>query len=316
MRKDYITRIKANVSIYATKKTGNILDGTYTSVFMGRSMNFEDLREYVPGDNVKDIDWKASSRSGQVLVKRFVAEKKHNIVFVTDTGVKMLADTPLNKSKKEIALYTMGTIGYLAYKNGDTVGALYNKDGKICYHPCKSGLTNVEKILAYYDADAAVGRENNIEKTLNFIVNNMKNRMIIFLITDKRGMNSISDECLKRVKCRHDLLYINLGDAEITDTKEQKLQRKLFAKLKGKSSSETQAAAKTFDMDADCYVPEYVSGNKKLRQLELELNESISEENRRKTIKYGIMNVEINDEGEIVGKVIELLDKHKHANIR
>ena len=61
-RKDYITRIKANVSIYATKKTSNVLDGTYPSVFHGRSLNFEDLREYVPGDNIRDIDWKSSGR--------------------------------------------------------------------------------------------------------------------------------------------------------------------------------------------------------------------------------------------------------------
>ena len=69
MKKDYITRIKANVNIFATKKTSNVLDGTYVSVFMGRSMNFEDLREYVPGDSIRDIDWKSSSRSRSLLVK-------------------------------------------------------------------------------------------------------------------------------------------------------------------------------------------------------------------------------------------------------
>ena len=62
MSMKYITKVKANLLIYTKKKTSNILEGTYNSIYKGKSMNFEDLREYVVGDNVKDIDWKASSR--------------------------------------------------------------------------------------------------------------------------------------------------------------------------------------------------------------------------------------------------------------
>ena len=55
---DYVTKIKSNITIYATKKTSNILDGEYSSIYKGRSMDFDDLREYVIGVDVKDIDWK------------------------------------------------------------------------------------------------------------------------------------------------------------------------------------------------------------------------------------------------------------------
>ncbi len=316
MKKDYITRIKANVSIYATKKTGNILDGSYTSLFMGRSMNFEDLREYIPGDNIKDIDWKASSRSGGILVKRFVAEKKHNIMLVLDSGAKMLGDTPTGKEKREVALYTAGTISYLAYKNGDTVGALYSNNGKMEYHSCRSGLVNVEKILAYYDAASTVGRESDLNKTLSFIVNHMKNKMIIFIITDKQGMNSVSDETLKRLKCRHDLLYVNIGDVGMTDDDlvDESKKPGLFARLFGYDS--VDRSGKTYDVDADRYVPEFISENKKLWKLEQERKREILETNKRKTVKHGIMSVDIDDESEIVMKIIELLEKHKNANIR
>lgn len=71
----YITKIKANLSVYAKKKTSNILEGAYNSIYKGKSMNFEDLREYVIGDNVKDIDWKASARSDKILIKQYIAEK-------------------------------------------------------------------------------------------------------------------------------------------------------------------------------------------------------------------------------------------------
>ena len=73
MIKSYINKIKANISIYASKKTSNILDGSYKSIYKGRSLNFEDLREYVIGDNIKDIDWKASARSGNILVRQYIA---------------------------------------------------------------------------------------------------------------------------------------------------------------------------------------------------------------------------------------------------
>lgn len=317
MKKDYITRIKANVSIYSTKKTSNILDGSYTSVFMGRSMNFEDLREYIPGDSIRDIDWKASSRNGGLLVKRFVAEKKHNIMLVIDSGIKMLGDTPKGKTKKEIALYTAGTIGYLAYKNGDTVGALYSNDGKVEHHPCRTGLVNIEKILAYYDAASTNGHETYLDKTLSFIVNHMKHKMIIFVITDKRGMNSVSDETLKRLMCRNDLLYINIDDIGMTDEdliEDEPEKKNFFASLFSKG--EKKIDDRVYDLDKDRYIPEFISENKRFHKLERERKLEILEENRRKTVKHGIMSVDINDESEIVTKIIELLEKHKNANIR
>ena len=76
----------------------HLLDGSYRSIYKGKSMNFDDLREYIPGDNVKDIDWKASSRSKNLLVKQYIAEKKHNVLLVIDTNRKMLGAS----SKQEI----------------------------------------------------------------------------------------------------------------------------------------------------------------------------------------------------------------------
>ena len=77
---NYVTKIRAKVNIYASRKSSNLFDGSYKSVYQGNGLDFENLREYIPGDNIRDIDWKASSRSGKMLVKRYVAERKHNIM--------------------------------------------------------------------------------------------------------------------------------------------------------------------------------------------------------------------------------------------
>ncbi|MCI8393157.1 MAG: DUF58 domain-containing protein [Clostridia bacterium] len=68
-------------------------------MFKGRSSNFEDLREYTFGDNIKDIDWRASARSPKTFVREYRAEKSHNILIVIDTGKKMLADTEKRREK-------------------------------------------------------------------------------------------------------------------------------------------------------------------------------------------------------------------------
>ncbi len=290
-RSEYITQIKANVSIYATKKTSNVLDGTYPSVFHGRSLNFEDLREYVPGDNIRDIDWKSSGRAGTILVKRYIADKKHSIMLVLDTGDKMTGDTAAFVPKREIALRTAGTIGYLAYKNGDTVGSLYNRDGLIKLNPFKTGIPNLERIIAEYDRDIGIGKKNKIENALDFIINNFKKRMIIFVVTDMEGVASISEPCIKRLMTRHDLLFVNISDLGLTGNK-------------------------VYDIDGRSYVPNFISSNKKLLKYEQEKREGILASNARKLLKYGVSSVTIEKEDEIVTKIIELLESHRYANIR
>ena len=216
MKMNYITKIKANISIYASKKTSNILDGSYKSIYKGRSMNFEDLREYVVGDNIKDIDWKASARSGKLLIKQYIAEKKHNIMLVLDTGKKMLADTKENESKKDVSIITAGSIAYLANKNGDYVGAIYNKNNEISFFPFREGLFNIERILSNYESDIEENGNSYIENALEYLNKNLKRRMIIFIITDLKGMDTIKEETLKRLSCVHDVMAINITDAEMT----------------------------------------------------------------------------------------------------
>ncbi|HAW15860.1 MAG TPA: DUF58 domain-containing protein [Clostridiales bacterium] len=292
MTSGYITKIKANVNIFATKKTSSILDGTYVSVFMGRSMNFEDLREYVPGDSIRDVDWKASSRSRNLLVKRYIADKKHNILLLMDTGAKMEGDTNTGDNKKEVALFTAGTIAYLAYKNGDKVGSIYNRDGLIQFNQFKTGLLNIERILALYDKEAGIGKTNDIGKSFEYILNNFRRKMIIFVITDLKGMSEVNEAVLKKLMVRHDILFINIGDADMTGRE------------------------KTFDIDNDHYVPDFIGRNKKLAKLERELKEKMKEESGRKLVRYGIMSTDIDDRKDITEKIIELLEKHKNANIR
>lgn len=291
MIKDYVTKIKANISIYSNKKTSNLLDGSYKSIYKGRSMNFEDLREYIIGDNVKDIDWKASARSNHILVRQFVAEKKHNIMIVFDTGKKMLADTNKNEEKKEVALMTAGTIAYLANKNGDYVGAVYNNSNNIIYHQLKMGLYNIEKILNKYNADVEKGDISNLEKSLDYIIKHIKKKLIIFVITDIDGIESVNQNTLEQLNYMNDVMFININDADIT-------------------------GSKGFNIDSNKYIPELIFKDKKLQEYELKLKKQMYESAEKRLKKYGISMVSIESNLEVPLKIINLLERHRNANIR
>ena len=290
MNLKYINKIKANISILSNLKTYNILDGTYKSVYRGKSMNFENLREYVINDDIKDIDWKSSTRNNTLLVKQYIAEKKHNILFVMDTGPKMNGNTPSNDLKKEIALYTAGTIGYLAIKNNDYISMIYNQNDSIIFNKFKYNLYNLEEYLTDYDKNAFMANKEGLEKTLHFITHNIKKKMIIFVITDLTGMNSIKDKTLKELSMQNDVLFVNINDAY------------MFGE-------------NVFDIERNEYLPSMFLKDKKLNSMEKETKEQIYNSNKERLRKNKICLVSMNNLQEINSKIIELLESHKYVNI-
>ena len=288
MNMKYITKIKANLSIYTKKKTSNILEGAYNSIYKGKSMNFEDLREYVIGDNVKDIDWKASARSNKVLIKQYIAEKKHNVLFILDSGKKMLADTRDLEPKKEVALMAMGTIAYLVNKNGDSISAIYKGKENIKMFPFKTGLYNIERILCSYEKD--IGTENDFENLIKYVLKFIQRRMIIFIVTDIDGMSNISEETLKRLSLLHDVMFVNVSDALMT-------------------------GYNVYDVDQYSYIPDYILEDEHLRNIELEIKNKIYEETKERFKKYKIVTTTINKQKDIVNDVFKLLERRKYANI-
>lgn len=288
MKMKYITKVKANLSIYTKKKTSNILEGTYNSIYKGKSMNFEDLREYVIGDNVKDIDWKASARSNKILIKQYIAEKKHNVLFILDSGKKMLADTKDLECKKEIALMATGTISYLVNKHGDSISAIYKTNNGIKLFPFRTGLYNIENILNLYEKQ--MSSVSDLEDLINYVIKFIKRKMIIFVITDIDGMANISEKTLKRLSLLHDVMFINISDALMT-------------------------GYNAFDIDQDIYIPDYILEDEKLKEIELEIKTKMYDETKEKFKKYKIITTTINKQKDIVNDVFKLLERRKNANI-
>ena len=288
MKLNYVNKIKANIAIYSNKKTNNILDGTYKSIYRGKSMNFENLREYVISDEIKDIDWKASAKTNTLYVKQFIAEKKHNILFIIDNDLKMTADTDQHENKKNIALFTAGTIGYLAIKNNDYIGMLYKDSKKINYRPFKNNLYNLEDYLCEYDKSTN-SNDTDTNQLLEYAYKNISKRMIIVLITDINGVDSIKDNILKKLKIKHDLLIVNIADNYMTGNN-------------------------VFDISNNKYITNFFLKDKKLNQVEKQIREEIMNNNKNKLQKNNVCITTISSLKEINFKTIRLLEEHKYAN--
>lgn len=291
MSTDYIIKVKANLSIYAKQKTLNILDGSYISVYKGRSMDFDDLRPYVVGDNIKDIDWKSSSRSRNLLVRRFVAEKRHNVLFVLDTGNKLNGDSKDGSGKKEITLMTLGTLQYIVNKHGDEFATIYNKNNSFEYSYFKTGMYNIESMLSKYESDMFDDSDNTIADTLEYVFKTIRKKMLIFIITDLDGMEKIDPNSLKKLSQFNDVMLINIEDAFLT----------------GDSA---------FDMEDSKYTPKILLKDKKLGELERKDRQERLEKLEKDFRKSKTTVVSVGGIKDIVPKIIELLERHKNENFR
>lgn len=290
MIKDYLSRVKSNINIYTNKKTLRLLDGTYKSIYKGKSLDFDDLREYVVGDNIKDIDWKSSARSGDILIRRYIAEKKHNFLFVLDSGEKMLADTVSGESKKNIAIITTGILSYIANNHGDYTSSLFYSNNGLDNVPFNSSPLNVEKILSSYEKNISIENQISINDMLNHVIKNIKKRMIIFVITDLAGMDSVTENTLKQISILNDLMFINISDAYMTGNV-------------------------AYDIDKRSYIPKAILTNNKLFELEKNKRNEIITSCNKRFKKYGVSGITISKENEIVTNIIDLLERHKNANI-
>lgn len=287
----YVTKIRAKVNIYASRRSSNLFDGSYKSIYQGNGLDFENLREYIPGDSIRDIDWKASSRSGKILVKRYVAERKHNIMLVFDTGKKMTAHTKNLEVKKDLALNAGGIFGYLAAKNGDNVGAIYNRNGYIQHHQLRTGMHNIERILTAYDREDFEGFQSDLEKSLSYIVKNIKRKMVVFIISDAMGIRDVSECILKKLAMQHDVLFVRIGDADYT-------------------------GGTAYSLDKNTYIPEFITDNKKLIRMEQQTKQKLYEESTARLLKYRMISTQIESEEEMVERIVELLEGHRYAGNR
>jgi uncharacterized protein (DUF58 family) len=205
----HLNRAKAH---FGTDTRGMLEGGRY-ALLHTRSMEFDELRPYVPGDDVRDIDWKASARSGSVLIKRFVSEKHHKILLVADAGRNMSALTPSGETKRDVATNILGAVGLITIGRADQIGMVYG-DSRGCVNiPARRGETHIESMLHRFSTHTREQQgPSDIECQLDYVATHYRHPLLVVVVSDEPDIDVRLGDTVARLRARHDVLWAMVAD--------------------------------------------------------------------------------------------------------
>ncbi len=183
------------VEVRTNRLVNDTMVGAYLSHFKGRGMDFEELREYVPGDDVRDIDWNVTYRMGRPFVKRFREERELAVVLAVDISGSS-AFGSLRKTKREFATEIAATLALSAARSSDKVALLLFTDRVEHYLPPRKGRRHILRVIRDLLSFEPRHRTTDIPAALSFVNHVIRRRAIVFLMTDFlhcfRDANSVS----------------------------------------------------------------------------------------------------------------------------
>ena len=182
--------------------------GAYNSKYRGGGIEFSEVREYIPGDDVKRIDWNVSARHNSLYVKEFVEENELNIYLILDLSAS--TNFGFKKSKLDLGFEVAVSLMFLALKNNDRLGLGIFTNQLEKFIPSKKGKRQLLKIIKELIEYKPKSKETDILKSLSTLKNKLKRKSVIYIISD-----FLSDDYkkpLKFLKLHHEVILINISD--------------------------------------------------------------------------------------------------------
>ncbi len=197
------------IEIATRRAVNDTLAGEYHSVFKGRGMEFDEVREYAPGDDVRTIDWNVTARTGTPYVKRFVEERELTVFLVVDlSGSGEFGSS--EQLKNEVAAELCALLAFSAIKNNDKVGVVAFTDRVEKFIPPKKGSSHVLRLVRDLLKFEPEGCGTDLGAALEFVGRVARRRAIVFLISDFLAHGYLKP--LRLVAGRHDLVAVALAD--------------------------------------------------------------------------------------------------------
>ena len=213
--KEILKKVR-QVEIRTHRLVNESLAGQYHSVFKGRGMDFDEVREYVPGDEVRAIDWNVTARAGHAFVKKFTEERELTILLVVDLRASgNFGSGP--RSKRQMAAELASVLAFSATRNSDKVGLVLFTDQIEQYIPPKKGRQHVLRVIREILFFEPHSRGTDIVRALDFANQVTSRRAIMFLLSDFELPNqdqSLTDlrRGLRLASRRHDLVALHVHD--------------------------------------------------------------------------------------------------------
>ena len=227
--KEVIKKIR-KIEIRTKKLVNDVFSGEYHSIFKGRGMEFQEVREYQPGDDIRIIDWNVTARYGFPLVKKFQEERELTVVILLDASSSGKFGTQ-EKMKSELAAEICSLLAFSAIKNNDKVGMIIFTDQIEKFIPPKKGRSHalrlIREVLYYQPQNPGT----DLALALDFLGKVLNRRAVVFIVSD--FLSSGYDKSLKIANRRHDVIGI-----KITDPRELELPPIGFLELEDAETGE------------------------------------------------------------------------------
>ena len=202
------------IRIYTSRLVDERFSGEYHSVFRGQGIEFDEVREYVPGDDIRSIDWNVTARMGHPFVKRFSEERELTIVFSVDISGSQSFGSG-QRSKAEVAAEVTCLLAMSAVRNQDKVGLTLFSDRIVKSLPPRRGRTAVMRLVREVLAAQETRHGTNIAAALRFLCSVQKRRAVVFLISD--FLDEDYQKELRVAARRHDVICCHVSDPRETE---------------------------------------------------------------------------------------------------
>ncbi|OIP38719.1 MAG: hypothetical protein AUK47_11250 [Deltaproteobacteria bacterium CG2_30_63_29] len=206
--KDLIKKIK-KLEIVTRRLVNEQLAGQYHSVFRGRGMDFDEVRPYQPGDDIRRIDWNVSARTGEVHVKHFVEERELTVFLLVDASASLNFGS-LTQRKRDTAAEIGALLAFSAIKNNDRVGLLMFTDEVELIVPPKKGRKHVMRIISELLRYKPSGAGTNLTEALDTLGRITRRKSVVFVMSDFIGEDY--ERGLRVMSRRHDVIPVIIVD--------------------------------------------------------------------------------------------------------
>ena len=214
---EILSKVK-KIELKSKKLVDDVFSGKYHSVFKGQGIEFSEVREYVPGDDIRSISWNVTARRNKPYIKKYDEDREQTVMFVTDLSASGTFGS-INQTKNELIAELTAVLAIAALKNSDRAGLITFTDTVEQYiKPQKSRkhiLRLIDTILSYKPKN----KGTSIETALKYLNKLCKKKALVFLISDFQDKNF--DSMLKVTSKKHDLVCI-----KVSDPKEQQIPKK------------------------------------------------------------------------------------------
>jgi uncharacterized protein (DUF58 family) len=209
--KEVLKKVR-QIEIRTNREVTDVLGGQYHSVFKGHGMEFEEVREYLPGDEVRSIDWNVTARFGHPYIKKFKEERELTVMLIVDVSASGQFGS-VRQTKNELAAELAAVLAFSAIRNNDKVGLIMFTDQIEKYVPPKKGRHHVLRVIREILAFQPKGRGTNLKAALDYLNHVQSRRAVTFVLSDFQ----LPDEEAVRKKLRvaskrHDVVALSLRD--------------------------------------------------------------------------------------------------------